>query len=87
MTCPFILTSCNLSEFYEIDHVKTVTDKRIELAFSYKTQLVVYCIGSQAYCLIYIEAMAISSSVGVYRTFTTLMPGALQRCIWAMGQE
>ena len=80
MTCPFILTSCNLSEFYEINHhllyVKTVTDKRIELAFSYKTQLVVYCIGSQAYCLIYIEAIAISLSVGVYQTFTTLMPGA-----------
>ena len=76
MTCPYILTSCNLSEFYEIDHVKTVTDKRIELAFSYKTQLVVYCIGSQAYCLIYIEAIAISLSVGVYRTFTTLMPAA-----------
>ena len=76
MTCPFILTSCNLSEFYEIDHVKTDIDKRIESAFSYKTQLVVYCIGNQAYCLIYIEAITISLSVGVYRTFTTLMPGA-----------
>ena len=80
MTCPFILTSCNLSEFYEINYhllyVKTDIDKRIELAFSYKTQLVVYCIGSQAFCLIYIEATTISLSVGVYQTFTTLMPGA-----------
>ena len=80
MTCPFILTSCNLSEFYEINYhllyVKTDIDKRIELAFSYKTQMVVYCIGSQAYCLIYIEAITISLSVGVYRTFTTLLPGA-----------
>ena len=67
MTCPFILTSCNLSEFYDINrhlpYVKTDIDKRIELAFSYKTQLVVYCIGSQAYCLIYIEAITISLSV------------------------
>ena len=80
MTCPFILTSCNLSEFYEINYhllyVKTDIDKRIELVFSYKTQMVVYCIGSQAYCLIYIEAITISLSVGVYRTFTTLLPGA-----------
>ena len=89
MTCPFILTTCNLSEFYEINYqplyVKTDIDKRIKLAFSYKTQLVVYCIGSQAHCLIYIEAITISLSVCVYRTFTTLMPGAWQRCIWAMG--
>ena len=33
MTCPFILTSCNLSEFYDINrhlpYVKTDIDKRI----------------------------------------------------------